>query len=378
MNSYPKSNNEKAKGSQDPLPISEGAPTKPQEIPTQTGTPAAAQKEVSADLQQDARSGKIPKEKKPFRIEVVKNEELSSLETKTVIYAKVGLLISLLALIAAGAAAYFVFQQFKEMADQTDLLNRGARQARVDSAASSAATTKQLAGLQAQITTAQAGTKALQGQFIEVRRSADIAARQLELTDRPWIKVETIMPRGNGSVIPALSFQDVNVTGPPAIKQQTYLNFEVHGRNVGHSTALSVKVMSELFLTQWKNGYSDKVKQEEARFCALRELDSKNWESAAQAVFQGDTFDYYGGVSGAITSDAMNYFSDLPSGPYILPVLIGCVDYQFQASSAHHHIRFVYEIFHASDPRTRFFLAGQGTKADDLNLIRNTSYDYTD
>ncbi len=74
----------------------------------------------------------------------------------------------------------------------------------------------------------------------------------------------------------------------------------------------------------------------------------------------------------------MNFFSDIPGGPYILPVLIGCVDYQFQSSPVHHHVRFVYEIFHASDPRTRFFLAGQGVKADDLNFIRNPDDDYAD
>ena len=77
--------------------------------------------------------------------------------------------------------------------------------------------------------------------------------------------------------------------------------------------------------------------------------------------------------------EAQNFFSDVtPSGPYVLPVLIGCVDYKFQASPVRHHVRFVYEIFHASEARTRFFLAGQGMKADDLVLLHNEADDYAD
>jgi hypothetical protein len=198
------------------------------------------------------------------------------------------------------------------------------------------------------------------------------------LTNRAWIKIEDVAPRGNGPVIPSLSFQDINIRGLPAIRQQASLNFDLRGKNVGFSTALNVKVIPELFLARWENGYSTRVAAEEKRFCELREKDSGNFPGTAQAVFPGETLNYAAGINGAITDETMNSFSDLPSGPYILPVLIGCVDYQFQASTVHHHVRFVYEVFHAGEPHTRFFLAGQGVKADDMLFIRNGADDYAD
>lgn len=361
-----------------PLPVAKPMTAQPEVQATAPSIPAPPQGELAAQPAQQQPQQEATDILKPLLVRIVEDDELSSFERKTIRYGALGILVAFLALVAACVTGYFIYQQFAAMEEANTLADYVAKKARLDSAASSIATAKQMNGLQAQIIAAQEATKALQGQLVESRRSANIAALQLELTDRPWIKIEKVMPRGNGPEIPALSFQDINVTSPQVIKQQTYLNFEVHGRNVGHSTALSVKVIPELYLAQWKDGYSGKVKEEEARFCAQRERENENWSSAAQAVFQGDPFDFYGGNSGAISTDAMNFFSDIPGGPYILPVLIGCVDYQFQSSPVHHHVRFVYEIFHASDPRTRFFLAGQGVKADDLNFIRNPDDDYAD
>jgi hypothetical protein len=314
----------------------------------------------------------------PFTVRVIEDDELSAFERKTVAFGKWGLVIAALSLLAACVAALVVFQQFKEMAAQTDLLSRASRQNRKDNADAAITTGKQLAGLQAEIVAARNSSKALQGQLIQAHRLADTAARQLELTNRAWIKIEEVKPRGNGPVVPSLSFQDLNITGPPQVKQQAFLNFEIRGKNVGLSTALSVTVIPELFLARWENGYSVKVAAEEKRFCELREKDSGNFPGTAQAVFPGEPFTYTGGTGGAITNEVMNFFTDFPGGPYILPVLIGCVDYQFQASAIHHHVRFVYEVFHAAEPHTRFFLAGNGVKADELSFIRNEADDYTD
>ena len=355
-------------------PVSSEAPVRP----IAAVDPTAPQNKLSAQPLQQQPTQEPQKSVEPLSVKIIEDDELNSFERKTIRYGGAGVFVAFLALLAASVTGFFIYHQFEEMNAQTGLMNRAAVQARLDAKDSALTTAQQLAALQAQITTAQNGTKALQGQLKEARRSADIAARQLELTNRAWIKIEGVKPRGNGPVIPSLSFQDINTTGLPAIRQQAFLNFEMRGKNVGFSTALNVKVIPELFLARWENGYSTKVAAEEKRFCELREKDSGNFPDTAQAVFPGETLNYTGENSGAISDETMNFFAGLPGGPYILPVLIGCVDYRFQASTVHHHVRFVYEVFHAGEPHTRFFLAGQGVKADDMLFVRNEADDYAD
>ena len=85
---------------------------------------------------------------------------------------------------------------------QNTMLSDSTERLRIDSNESSKTTAVQLKALQEQvkaarkgaealqrqITIAERGTEALQGQFFQTRRAADIAARQLELNDRPWIE----------------------------------------------------------------------------------------------------------------------------------------------------------------------------------------------
>lgn len=376
MDTEPHNDESTSPGKEDALPLAERMSSTPRMEAVQPLIPAAPQQNGSPSLDNQSRKNNEHKSDSPLLVRIIEDDELSKFEEKTVRFGRWGIFITTLSLIAASCAAIFVYQQVQEMRGQTDLLGTAAHQARVDANDSAKTSAEQLRALQSQITVAQSGTKALEGQLFEARRSADIAARQLELTNRPWIKIEAVQPRGS-AIVPALVFPQFGVSGSREIPQQVYLSFEVHIKNVGLSTALSIKMVPELFLAKWENGYSANVEAEEKRYCSSSESVSANSPAAAQMLFPGEPFVWTASVN-AFTQDNMNFFSDIPGGPYILPVLIGCIDYQFQASSTHHHARFVYEIFHVGEPHTRFFIAGEGVKAEDLLLIRNEADDYAD
>lgn len=124
-----------------------------------------------------------------MQVRIISGNELTSFERKTVSFGLYGLFISGASFIAAIIAALVFFSQLKEMSKQTDLLDITAEQARTDAKNSAVATAKQLGDIQAQITIAQTGTSALQGQLNEARRMADAASQQLRITDRPWVGV---------------------------------------------------------------------------------------------------------------------------------------------------------------------------------------------
>jgi hypothetical protein len=56
---------------------------------------------------------------------------------------------------------------------------------------------------------------------------------QLELQERPWIKITDVQTRGNGPIIPALSFQ--RGAGMPF--QQATFQLKISLKNIGHSVA---------------------------------------------------------------------------------------------------------------------------------------------
>lgn len=211
------------------------------------------------------------------------------------------------------------------------------------------------------------------------KSAADTAARSLELSDRPWVKVTDLKPRGAHTIL-SLSFQDLtlgHLKGIPAgLKYQVTFNYEVHLKIIGRSPALNITVWPELYLAPWGNSpYSSLVTAEENRVCDEFSKSKKEINNAGTVAFPDETPVIYQGAASMVYEGSKNRFSDAP-GDYILPVLIGCVDYQFQSSDRHHQTRFVYETFHAQEPRTRFFLVGKDVSADDLMVIRNESDDY--
>ncbi len=209
-----------------------------------------------------------------------------------------------------------------------------------------------------------------QGQLKEAHRTTELAERQLELTARPWIEVTDVRPRGKIGIM-ALSFQDVSRVFHNRAKYQAFFNYEVHIHNVGHSPALNVQVFPELYIAPYTHdGSSESLAAEEKRYCdSVTER-----QSGGTIVLPQEPGTIYEGVGKPIYPESMTYPPDHPGTGFIVPVLIGCVDYQFQARPRHYQTRFVYELFHAHG--TLFFVPGEGVSAQNLRLVRVEADDY--
>jgi|HubBroStandDraft_1064217.scaffolds.fasta_scaffold11268_3 hypothetical protein len=208
--------------------------------------------------------------------------------------------------------------------------------------------------------------------------TAKVSAEQLEIGERPWVKVVEVKPRSGTP----LRFTDI--TAYRKVEGQKYtvdFFYEVHLKIIGPSPALNIDVWPELYLPEWSSqtvghvGYSNAVVAEENRVCNEFAKRKKEIKGGGTAAFPNETPVLYQGAQANIFEVNKSHFSDMP-GEYILPVLIGCVDYQFQSSEKHHQTRFVYEAFHAKGSTLRFFLVGKDILADDLQLIRNDTDDY--
>jgi hypothetical protein len=166
----PNGDHEAAEGKEHALPVGEPAPAVSLIEPIQPTIPAPLPElEIPAEPQQPPNppSGRGPRE--PLDIRIVGDNEPKETERQTVAWTRRGVIVAFLALVVASGGGWLVYQQFKEMAAQTDLLDTAARQARVDSNESSKTTSKQLALLQDQLTQ---------------QRQA------LEVDQRPWLKFE--------------------------------------------------------------------------------------------------------------------------------------------------------------------------------------------
>jgi hypothetical protein len=154
---------------QDTFPVGKSVPIPPINPPKPIVPETPNKQDVRPDPAADTRQANVEKPNEPLLVRVIEDDELSSFEQKTVLFGRWGVGVAILSLLAASVAGFFIFQQFEEMAAQTDLASRVAKQARIDAKDSSTVAAKQLAILQNQLT--------------QQRRS-------MEIDQRPWLKFE--------------------------------------------------------------------------------------------------------------------------------------------------------------------------------------------
>jgi hypothetical protein len=153
----------------DPLAVAKTAPADPAVSVADPVVSAPTQQAVSSDLSGEDPADDRERPPGPLLVRVVRDDDLNAFESKTVKYARLGVGLSVLSLVAAIAAAIVFYLQFREMSKQTGILNTSAQQAKADSKAAGTATATQLRIMQDELTQ---------------QRSA------LETDQRPWLKFE--------------------------------------------------------------------------------------------------------------------------------------------------------------------------------------------
>lgn len=199
------------------------------------------------------------------------------------------------------------------------------------------------------------------------KESADTAQKQLELSERPWIKIVDVKTHGDNPIIPALSFQKI---GPyKDVSQQATFQLIISLKNIGHSVA-DIAVSYELFFPVWDSGgYWNVISSEQKRFCDSPAGKVPQFYPKF-VVFPGEPFDWHGAATGLINPSVMNHLPGQGETGYILPVIIVCTNYRLRPLEKSYQTRTIYEAFHVED-RTRFFKIGEGVPAKRILVIRN-------
>jgi hypothetical protein len=217
-----------------------------------------------------------------------------------------------------------------------------------ESAASMAASASQQAEYAKSIadqTLAQAtATNKLAGQAARsadaVKTGTEIARNQLELSERPWIRISfTVGAQG-------FSFQNGSAGLP----------LQAHIQNTGHSVATGVIVPVKMFLAYDENGiFIEPLKRQKDLCDPVAEMPTGDRQlgDMALTIFPGDTdvsMSYGVGVGKDEIDSAKTLIpqgSESPKvggGKRILPIVVGCVDYQYATSTHHHQTRFIYQV----------------------------------
>jgi len=182
-----------------------------------------------------------------------------------------------------------------------------------------------------------------------------VMQKQMELSERPWIKILDVKPRGD-LPIGGLSFQKI---GPfkdtPDIRVQASIQIELSFKNIGHSVA-DVTPNVELFMPQFSaSEYWNRVSAAEQNFCASPGMSAVTAQKVTVFPDDPQPFAWYGGISTPIRPENTNH---LPEGSAITPALIVCVSYRHKGLPSLYQTRAVFEISHL-DTHSRFFDIGK-------------------
>jgi hypothetical protein len=191
------------------------------------------------------------------------------------------------------------------------------------------------------------------GMWYQMQIQTGIAKDQLEQSERPWIEILDVKPRGNTTPIGGLSFQKIGpYKSEPDIRVQANIQVEVTFRNIGHSVA-DVSPDAELFMPQFSpSEYWNRINAEEQHFCGSREM-----KQPQQTVFPNENQPsiWDSGLSSPIRPENISH---VPDGTGITPALIVCVSYRHKGLPSLYQTRAVYDISRLGSG-TRIFEPGK-------------------
>jgi hypothetical protein len=161
---------------------------------------------------------------------------------------------------------------------------------------------------------------------VAAKRSADVARDTLIAAQRPWVSVQGIEIRG------PLTFED----------GEARIDLRFNLKNVGNSPARRVSINAKLIIS---NNVS--VLAEQRRFADhFRRNPAHNEIRPEVTLWPGETLDFPRLVfmQGDDMPRIKEWADRASPHPIALPLLIGCVDYEFTFAEGHHQTALIYDL----------------------------------
>jgi hypothetical protein len=198
----------------------------------------------------------------------------------------------------------------------------------------------------------------------EANRQAEIALKQIEITDRPWIKFQAIVRGG------IFFFENGQLS--------TEFRFIV--RNVGRSVAVNATIRASLVIPEFR-GRDQEVLKRQLDVCAGTDQpqippEFRDRFLLSYIVFPNEDYQINHGFNASADEVKRGDIGGL--GLYEL-YLVGCVDYQIAGHAARHHTRFAYMVFPHGREGKGFLEIGENVPPENLVLHKlMTGGDYAD
>jgi hypothetical protein len=203
-----------------------------------------------------------------------------------------------------------------------------------------------------------------------LKQSANTAARQLEMQDRPWLKEE---------VKSAFDFRPQNGAIGWAVT--------IKANNVGHSVATDVFPDARLIAIQDAD-LIDGPRRQVTQLCRDMIKRSENMKAHDPDLWNNSIFpdDSHRFIPFNVTlwpTDiaGKSFDGGVTLGKSVFPVLIGCIEYHYPTSGKAHHTGFVYVLSHNDDAAlqesTRVFFSIEKTVPKD-NVVLTKSAQMAD
>lgn len=187
------------------------------------------------------------------------------------------------------------------------------------------------------------------------KSAADTSARQLELTERPWIYIVSNSMEHFGFIPNASGGWRVNIQPKLTIK------------NIGNIPAVNVQLIPDFFLVRWEQDTASntppgvEAQQRQRLLCAHPET-SAGAISEPATIIPGATKDY----NFARTLEPAQEGEILRG--MITPMLMGCVTYQFSSSNTTHQTGFIYFVYGRYEGVGSNLIYGKRILASDVYL----------
>jgi len=184
------------------------------------------------------------------------------------------------------------------------------------------------------------------------------AETQLEATERPWLKI--------------------NFAAEPVTFHDGGMQLSVHANitNVGHSVATGVIVPIKMFLASNANDIFKEPLKRQMEFCdAIAKKAVSDQQNETQIAIFPNSIDnslLLGAGFSKAEIEAAPAVNPNFARKHILPIVVGCVDYQYGVSTHHHQTRFIYEVqrFDATTPPNVFSIeVGKDIPAPNVALV---------